>query len=60
MAGRNGRIPAVSKRGKCGKGKPFKKQGLTPTEAHFVKLMLQDMKDRWAALLSKNKWKPQK
>ncbi len=48
-----------NKRGQCGKN-ALPKRGLTPTEAYFVKLMLQDMKDRWAALLSKNKWKPQK
>ena len=47
-----------SKRGMCGKN-ALPKRGLTPTEAKMVKLMLQDMKDRWAALLSLNKWKPQ-
>ena len=48
-----------NKRGQCGKN-ALPKRGLTPTEAKMVKLMLQDMKDRWAALLSLNKWKTQK
>ena len=30
---------------------------LTPMEALVVKLMLKDMKDRWADLLARNKWR---
>lgn len=36
--------------------KPGLKQ-LTPAEALVVKLMLADMKKRWAELLARNKWR---
>lgn len=50
----------MSKRGKCGKGKPFQKQGLTPTEQKKVDLQTKNNKERWAYLFSLNKWmKPQ-
>lgn len=39
--------------------KPGKKQ-LTPMEALVVKLMLKDMKERWADLLARNKWRATK
>jgi hypothetical protein len=36
--------------------KPGLKQ-LTPLEAKVVQLMLADMKQRWADLLARNKWR---
>jgi hypothetical protein len=46
----------MSKRGKCGKGKPFQKQGLTPTEEKKVVQHIKDNKERWKYLLSLNRW----
>lgn len=46
----------MSKRGKCGKGKQFKKQGLTPTEQKKVEFNLKANKERWNYLFSLNKW----
>jgi hypothetical protein len=46
----------MNKRGKCGKGKPFQKQGLTPTEQKKVDLHKKWAKERWEYLLSLNKW----
>jgi hypothetical protein len=45
-----------NKRGLCGKGKPFQKQGLTPTEQKKVDLHQKWAKERWEYLLSLNKW----
>lgn len=47
-----------SKRGKCGKGKPNPKAGLTPTEAKQVEVSSAAIKARWEYLLSLNQWKP--
>ena len=51
----------MSKRGKCGKGKPFQKQSLTPAEEKKVEKYIANNKERWNYLFSlKNKWmKPQ-
>ena len=46
----------MSKRGKCGKGKPFQKQGLTPMEQKKVDLHIKNNKERWQNLFSLNKW----
>lgn len=49
-----------NKRGLCGKGKPFQKQGLTPEEQKKVDLHTKNNKERWQNLFSLNKWtKPQ-
>lgn len=49
-----------NKRGLCGKGKPFQKQGLTPAEQKKVDLHTKNNKERWQNLFSLNRWtKPQ-
>jgi hypothetical protein len=49
----------VTKRGKCGKNKPFKKAGLTPYEKAKVERTTAADKQRWQYLFSINKWKIQ-
>jgi hypothetical protein len=46
----------MNKRGKCGKGKPFKKQGLTDSEKKKVEKHIINNKERWEYLFSLNKW----
>lgn len=47
----------MKKRGRKAGHRKQPKKGLTPTEALVVKLMLDDMKKRWADLLARNKWR---
>lgn len=46
-----------NKRGQCGKGKPFQKAGLTPTEEALVKRMTEQYRKAWEAILLRNKWR---
>lgn len=48
-----------NKRGRCGKGKEFNKQGLTPKEQKKVDLYIRNNKERWEHLFSLNKWTKQ-